>query len=80
MTIDLSADAADVRAMLDKAVQKYAKKHAARASAAELPPVDADRPHFLLGRRRAGSPVRHASTGHPSGVGAGVEESGGWFG
>ncbi len=49
MTIHLSADAADLRAMLDKAVQKYAKKHAGRPSAADHPPVTRIGLTFWLG-------------------------------
>lgn len=49
MKIDFSADAADLRAMLDKAVQKYAKKHATPASAAQHPPVTRIDLTFWLG-------------------------------
>lgn len=56
MTIDLSADAKELRAAIDKAVEKYGGKHEARASAAAHPPVTHIGFTFWLGDGGPGAP------------------------
>jgi hypothetical protein len=56
MNIDLAADVADLRSMIDQAVEKYAGKHANPKTAAAYPPVSRIDLNFWLGDGGPSSP------------------------